>query len=109
MDIQTTTATYKVDDEGYLLDRGQWDEAFAEETARRRGRTLTDAHWKVIRFVREYSQEFDYVPDYGTLAKELRRDTGDDGWTRAHLNKLFPDDNPCRYAGLPKPPPGSCV
>lgn len=109
MDIETSEATYAVDKEGYLLDKNQWDTDFAEETARRRGLTLTDTHWQVINFLREFNDEFDYVPDYGTLAKALRKKTGDEEWSRQTLLDLFPNDNPCRYAGLPKPPPGSCV
>jgi TusE/DsrC/DsvC family sulfur relay protein len=42
-----------VDDEGFLTDYGEWDESLARMLAVRIGIELTDAHWKVIRFLRE--------------------------------------------------------
>jgi tRNA 2-thiouridine synthesizing protein E len=41
-----------VDDEGFLTDYDDWDEELAVTLAANIGVDLTDAHWKVIRFLR---------------------------------------------------------
>ena len=42
------------DSEGYLLDPTEWTEEIAEKIAEKEGVTLTDEHWAVIHFMREY-------------------------------------------------------
>jgi tRNA 2-thiouridine synthesizing protein E len=42
-----------VDDEGFLTEYDEWDENLAVVLANRIGIELTDAHWKVIRFLRD--------------------------------------------------------
>jgi tRNA 2-thiouridine synthesizing protein E len=52
--------SYALDDEDYLLDHTTWDEAFASGMAPLVGISggLTDAHWRVIRSIREeFSQD----------------------------------------------------
>jgi tRNA 2-thiouridine synthesizing protein E len=44
--------TVQVDDEGFLTDYAEWDEDLAKVLAAQIGIDLTDAHWKVIRFLR---------------------------------------------------------
>ena len=41
-----------VTDEGFLTEYDEWDEDLARELARSIGIELTDAHWKVIHFLR---------------------------------------------------------
>ena len=42
-----------VDDEGFMTEYDEWDESLAAVLANRIGIDLTDAHWKVIRFLRD--------------------------------------------------------
>jgi tRNA 2-thiouridine synthesizing protein E len=42
-----------VDEEGFLTEYDEWDEDLAKVLAAQIGIDLTDAHWKVIRFLRE--------------------------------------------------------
>ena len=42
-----------VDDEGFLTEYDEWDEDLAKVLAQNIGIDLTDAHWKVIHFLRE--------------------------------------------------------
>jgi tRNA 2-thiouridine synthesizing protein E len=42
-----------VNDEGFLTEYDEWDEALAAVLAEQIGIELTDDHWKVIRFVRD--------------------------------------------------------
>jgi len=42
----------QVDDEGFLIVYDEWDDDLAKQLASQIGIDLTDAHWKVIRFLR---------------------------------------------------------
>jgi TusE/DsrC/DsvC family sulfur relay protein len=49
--------TVHVDEEGFLTEYTEWDEDLARVLAANIGIDLTDAHWKVLRFLREDYQE----------------------------------------------------
>lgn len=88
-----------VDGEGFLTEYDEWDEALAERLAAAIGITLTDAHWKVLRFLREDYRE------RGETAT-LRRVSTLEGTPTKDLFTLFPG-KPAKkmayVAGLPKP------
>ena len=46
-----------VNDEGFLTEYDEWDEDLAKALAAQIGIDLTDAHWKVIRFLRADFQQ----------------------------------------------------
>ena len=100
--MQVTTIdgrSIHVDDEGFLTEYAEWDEALAEKLAAAIGITLTDAHWKVLRFLRE-----DYRGQGETAT--LRRVATLGGTPTKELFALFPG-KPAKkmayIAGLPKP------
>ncbi len=88
-----------VDDEGFLTEYDEWDEELAKVLARQIGIELTDAHWKVIRFLRE---------DYKTQGETAtsRRVQAAGGVPVKEQFALFPK-KPAKkmayIAGLPKP------
>lgn len=88
-----------VDDEGFLTQFGEWDEALGEQLAAQIGITLTDAHWKAIRFLRD-----DFAVNGETAS--LRRVSTAGGIPTKELFALFPK-KPAKklayVAGLPKP------
>lgn len=93
----------EVDDEGYLTDSTKWTEDMAGELAAGLDITLTDEHWKVIRFMRgDYAENGD-VPTLRKISKKS-------GVDMKGIYTLFPD-GPVKKAamisGLPKPK--SCV
>jgi TusE/DsrC/DsvC family sulfur relay protein len=45
--------TVHVNEEGFLTEYDEWDESLAPLLANQIGIELTDAHWKVIRFLRD--------------------------------------------------------
>ncbi len=45
--------TVHVNEEGFLTEYDEWDEDLAKVLAEQIGIDLTDAHWKVIRFLRK--------------------------------------------------------
>ncbi|MBZ0127004.1 MAG: TusE/DsrC/DsvC family sulfur relay protein, partial [Rhodocyclaceae bacterium] len=51
-----------VDSEGYLIDLDDWSEDFARALAKEEGLELTDEHWQIIRFIRDYHNEHRVQP-----------------------------------------------
>ena len=88
-----------VNEEGFLTEPNEWDEAMGKALAAQIGIELTDEHWKAIRFLR---QDFASVGETPTL----RRVTVAGGIPTKELFKLFPQ-KPAKkmsyIAGLPKP------
>ena len=96
--------TPRVDDEGYLVDPGDWTEAWAAATASALGVTLTDDHWRVIRFMREYLEAHQVIPDARHAMKHL--ESHHPGAGRKRMFELFPYSyvgQACRIAGMRRP------
>jgi tRNA 2-thiouridine synthesizing protein E len=90
----------ELNDDGFFVNPEQWTEDMAPELARRDGiDDLTDAHWKVIRFMR--SEYFD--KGTGPTVRALGKTSG---VTVKELYQLFPKGPAkiaARIAGIPKP------
>ena len=88
-----------VNDEGFLTEPTEWDEALGTALAAQIGIELGDEHWKAIRFLRD-----DYASRNETPT--LRRVTVAGGIPTKDLFRLFPQ-KPAKkmayVAGLPKP------
>ena len=89
----------EVNDEGFLVRPGEWDEGVALLLAREyEGLAgLTDDHWAVIRCIRGFYEE------HG-LAPLVRRICGTTGLKLKHIYELFPSGpagGACKVAGLP--------
>lgn len=96
----------RTDDEGYLVDPADWDEAVAEALARREGITLTDMHWKVLRFMRGYLDEHQLIPDARFVIWFLEEQVGLGAAARQRLFELFPYGyvkQACKIAGMRRP------
>ncbi len=92
-----------IDPEGYLLNPAEWTEEIARKFAEKEGVTLTDEHWAVIHFMREYWQEHQIAPDVRRTTKFV---TEIMGAGRNRLYELFPYEyaqQACRIAGMKKP------
>ncbi|MDH5202874.1 MAG: TusE/DsrC/DsvC family sulfur relay protein [Nitrospirota bacterium] len=97
---------HEVDEEGYLQDWEGWKEGMAGIMAAQDGLTLTDAHWEIIRFLREYFLKFQIAPPIKVLVKEIAKTMGPEKGNTKYLYELYPGGpakQACRYAGLPKP------
>ena len=57
------TTPPKVDDLGYLFDPWDWSEELAVEFAEQEDITLTEDHWVVINFMRDYFEEKMKAPE----------------------------------------------
>ncbi len=95
-----------LDEEGYLVDPADWNEALAEDLARRERIELTDAHWTVIRFMRRYYEEHQIAPDARHVMKHLAEYRGPEHADRNDLFRLFPYGyvkQACKIAGMRRP------
>ena len=96
----------RVDGEGYLIDPADWNEQVAGELARQEHIVLTDEHWAVIRFMREYYEQHHIAPDARHVMKHLSGFKGADKAGRNDLFVLFPYGyvkQACKIAGMRKP------
>ncbi len=104
--IEVNGKNYDTDEEGYLADLSQWDADVAGYMAKADGSDLTDAHWEVINFLREYYEEYQIAPAVRVLTKAIGKKLGKDKGNSKYLYELFPygpAKQACKYAGLPKP------
>ncbi|QJD30090.1 TusE/DsrC/DsvC family sulfur relay protein [Methylococcus geothermalis] len=97
----------QLDRDGFLLDPQCWDERTAERLAETIGIRLTEAHWEIVRFIRDYHRRFDHLPNARLFVKAIRKTLGEAKGNNRYLHGLFPGGplkHACLIAGLPKPP-----
>ncbi len=91
---------YEVDEDGFLQDPSLWNKDVAKDFKGTEGITeLTEDHWKVINYIRDYYLEFGIAPMVRKVCKQT-------GFTLKQIYTLFPSGpakGACKLAGLPKP------
>ena len=95
-----------VDEEGYLANINDWVPGVADVMSKQDELELTDEHWDIIKFLREYYEEYQIAPASRVLTKAVAKNLGKDKGNSKYLYGLFPygpGKQACRYAGLPKP------
>jgi tRNA 2-thiouridine synthesizing protein E len=89
-----------VDEDGFIKEPEKWNEAVAKALATTESvQELTEAHWKVVNYLRNYYLEFGIAP----MVRKLCKDTG---FSLKEIYELFPSGpakGACKIAGLPKP------
>ena len=89
-----------IDEDGFIQDPTLWDKGVAADLAKTEGvDDLTDDHWKVVNYLREYYLEFNMAPMIRKLCKST-------GFKLKEIYNLFPSGpakGACKVAGLPKP------
>ena len=106
MAIELNGKTYETDEEGYLVDLNEWNEDVAKILAEQENVNMTDQHWEVINFLREYYNEFQIAPAVRVLTKAIGKQLGEEKGNSKYLYELFPygpAKQACKIAGLPKP------
>ena len=96
----------EVDEEGYLANLNDWEKDVATVMAKEDGIDLSDDHWEIINFLREYYEEYQIAPAVRVLTKQIGKKLGKDKGNSKYLYELFPygpAKQACKYAGLPKP------
>ncbi len=94
------------DEEGYIVDIGNWSEELADVIAKEESIELGGEHWEVINFLRDYYAEYQIAPAVRVLVKAIGKKLGADKGNNKYLYELFPygpAKQACKIAGLPKP------
>ena len=87
LNVISTSKTYAVDVRGFLIKAGDWDEIWAAHRAydmKINDGKLTDKHWQVIKFLRQYYDSSGKVPTVYETCENLKIELDE-------LEKLFPD------------------
>jgi tRNA 2-thiouridine synthesizing protein E len=94
------------DPEGYLANLDDWSEDVAICLSQQDNLELTDRHWQLLRWIRDYYQENGTAPNLRVMTKTIGADLGDEWADKKFLFDLFPygpAKQAARYAGMPKP------
>jgi tRNA 2-thiouridine synthesizing protein E len=90
----------EIDEDGFIQDPAAWDDAVAKSLAETESvDNLTENHWKVVNYLREYYLKFNMAPMIRKLCKES-------GFSLKEIYEMFPSGpakGACKVAGLPKP------
>jgi tRNA 2-thiouridine synthesizing protein E len=94
----------QTDSEGYLVNPGDWSEAFVRAEAEYEGLVLTDEVWEVIRFLRDFYEQHRVQANVREIIKHFRKAWGPEPGSNHHLHTIFPRGGPQkqgnRLAGL---------
>ena len=104
--IEVDGKSYETDEEGYLVDLTTWNADVANYIAKVENIDMTEQHWEVINFLREYFEEYQIAPAVRVLTKAIGKKLGPEKDTSEYLYGLFPygpGKQACKIAGLPKP------
>ena len=106
MAIEVSGKSYETDEEGYLVNLSEWSEEVGQELAKGENIDMTDSHWEVVNFLRDYYNEFQIAPAVRVLTKAIGKKLGPEKGNSQYLYELFPygpAKQACKIAGLPKP------
>lgn len=96
----------ETDAHGYLKNVDDWAKELVPLLAEEEGIELSEAHWEVILFVRDFYKEFNTSPAIRMLVKAMAKKYGEEKGNSRYLYKLFPKGpakQATKLAGLPKP------
>ena len=89
-----------VDEDGFMQEPSDWNKDIAMALATTEGvDDLTEEHWKLVEYLRNYFLQFGVAPMIRKLCKET-------GFDLKKVYALFPSGpakGACKVAGLPKP------
>ena len=98
--VEVNGQPVEVDEDGFIVDPDVWSEELVKAFAKlEEVGEVTENHWKVIHYLRNYWKQFGIAPMIRKLCKET-------GFTLAEIYVMFPTGpakGACKLAGLPKP------
>jgi len=93
-----------LDSEGYLCNLDDWSENFAVALAEQEGLALTEEHWEIIRYLREYYREHGVQAQVRAMIRHFTALWGPERGSNHSLHEIFPRGGPQkqgnRLAGL---------
>ena len=96
----------KIDNEGYLITPEDWNDTFAKIHANKEELELSEEHWKIIKFMRDYYAEHLTAPDSRHVVKYLAEELDYGRKAKKRLFELFPYgyvQQACKIAGMKRP------
>ena len=94
----------KTDSEGYIVNLDDWCEPFAYAQAQVERLDLTEEHWEIIQFLRDYYQEHGVQCEVRKMVKHFKHVWGEEKGGSTYLHRIFPRGGPQkqgnRLAGL---------
>ncbi len=89
-----------VDDDGFMQETDLWNDHVALALASTEGLSqLSEAHWKIIHYIRDHYAKYQIAPMIRKLCKET-------GFSLKQIYEYFPSGparGACKVAGLAKP------
>ena len=90
--------------EGYIVNLDEWSEGFAIAQAKVEELELTEEHWDVIKFLRDFYEEHGVQSEVRKMVKHFKKAWGPERGNSSYLHKIFPRGGPQkqgnRLAGL---------
>ena len=94
------SVSIEVDEDGFMQEPDKWNEEVAKALATTEGVSeMTEEHWKLVNYLRNYFLQFGVAPMIRKLCKET-------GYDLKKVYALFPSGpakGACKVAGLAKP------
>jgi tRNA 2-thiouridine synthesizing protein E len=107
MAIDVNGVKYETDENGYLVNLEDWNEDVAQKLAEGEEIEMTEEHWSLVKFLRNYYDEYQIAPAVKVLTKAIAAEKEMDKKAASEfLYGLFPKGpalQACKIAGLPKP------
>ncbi|MDQ7079469.1 MAG: TusE/DsrC/DsvC family sulfur relay protein [Paracoccaceae bacterium] len=106
MSYEVNGQTVEHDEEGYITNLNDWSKELAEVIAKQEEVEMTDEHWAVVNFLRDYYEEYQIAPAVRVLIKAIKKQLGPEIGNNKYMYELFPygpAKQACKIAGLPKP------
>jgi len=100
-ELEVDGKSIELNEDGFMNHPEKWDKRIALALAKAEEGldVLTEEHWKVIDYIREYYEEKNIAPMVRKVCKNS-------GFSLKHIFELFPSGpakGACKLAGLPKP------
>ena len=98
--------TLALDEDGFLADMSDWNKEVALALAATEAVDMTDEHWEIVNFLRDYYAEYKIAPMIRILTKAIGKKLGKEKGNTKYLYELYPGGpakQACKIAGLPKP------
>lgn len=97
---------YPTDVQGFLKSRLTWTSDLGRYMASLDDVTLTDEHWEIIHYFREYYEDYNIPPPMRMVMRVFKKAFGEDNANSRYLLQLFPEGATkaaSKFGGLPKP------
>ena len=92
------------DSEGYIFNMDDWSDDFVRAQAKAEGLELTDEHWAVVYFLRDYFEKHRVQCEVRKMVKHFKTIWEPEKSSSTYLHRIFPRGGPQkqgnRLAGL---------